>query len=149
MMLTVAGAQTLEELLAAAASRIARLEPPDAFAAAADGALIVDIRSDDARLRDGIVPGSLHIPRSVLEWRVAPDSASRSPHIGGLEQRLLLLCDHGCSTVLAAASLVDLGFVDSGDVIGGFAAWRDAGLPVTDAPPRAPGLPGMAAPDHS
>ena len=149
MMLVVAGAQTLEELLAAAVSRIARLEPREAFTAAASGALIVDIRSDDARLRDGIVPGSLHIPRTVLEWRVAPDSASRSPHIGGLEQRLLLLCDHGCSTVLAAASLVDLGFVDSGDVIGGFAAWREAGLPVTDAPPPEPGPPGMAAPDHS
>ena len=148
MMLVVAGAQTLEELLAAAASRIARLEPREAFAAPADSALIVDIRSDDARLRDGIVPGSLHIPRTVLEWRVAPDSASRSPHVGGLEQRLLLLCDHGYSTVLAAATLVDLGFVDAGDVIGGFAAWREAGLPVTDAPPPAPGRPGMAAPDH-
>ena len=148
MMFVVAAARTLEELLAAAAARIERLEPLDAFAAAAAGALIVDIRSDDARRRDGTVPGSLHIPRTVLEWRVAPDSASRNPHVVALEQRLVLLCDHGYSTVLAAATLVDLGFANAGDVIGGFVAWREAGLPVTDAPPPAPGPPGMAAPDQ-
>jgi rhodanese-related sulfurtransferase len=148
MMCAVAGARTLEELLAAATTRIARLQPRDAFAAAASGALIVDIRSHDARRREGIVPGSLHIPRTVLEWRVAPDSASRNPHLAGPEQRLVLLCDHGYSTVLAAATLVDLGFASAADVIGGFAAWREAGLPVADAPPPAPGLPGMAAPDH-
>ena len=148
MMRAVAATRTLEELLAAATTRIVRLEPRDAFAAAADGALIVDIRSHDARRRDGIVPGSLHIPRTVLEWRVAPDSASRNPCVGDLEQRLVLLCDHGYSTVLAAATLVDLGFASAGDVIGGFAAWRDAGLPVAAAPPSAPGLPGMAAPDQ-
>ncbi len=148
MMRAVACTRTLEELLTAATARIARLEPLEAFAAAADGALIVDIRSHDSRRRDGIVPGSLHIPRTVLEWRVAPGSVSRNPHIAALEQRLVLLCDHGCSTVLAAATLVDLGFASAGDVIGGFAAWRGAGLPVADAPPPAAGLPGMGAPDQ-
>lgn len=107
----------------------------------------MDIRSNDARVRDGIVPGSLHIPRTVLEWRVAPDSASRNPHLVKPGQRLVLLCDHGCSSVLAAASLVDLGFADTGDVIGGLAAWQEAGLPVREAPPPEPGLPGMGAPD--
>jgi rhodanese-related sulfurtransferase len=147
MMTAVAGTQSLEELLTAASARIARLEPRDALVAAERGALIVDIRSHDARQRDGIVPGSLHIPRTVLEWRVAPDSAVRNPHVSVEGQRLVLLCDHGFSTVLAAATLVDLGFEDTADVIGGFAAWTEAGLPVSPAPPPAPGLPGMGAPD--
>lgn len=138
--------RTLEELLVAAAARITRLDPGEAFAAAADGALIVDTRSDDARRRDGVVPRSLHIPRAVLEWRVAGDSASRNPHIEGPEQRLVLLCDHGCSTVLAAAALVDLGFATAGDVIGGFVAWKEAGLPVAEAPSSSRGLPGMGPP---
>jgi rhodanese-related sulfurtransferase len=83
----------------------------------------------------------------VLEWRVAPDSEWRNPRIGGLEQRLVLICDHGCSSTLAAATLVELGFSRAGEVVGGFAAWRDAGLPVAEAPPPpAPGtLPGMGA----
>jgi hypothetical protein len=63
--------------------------------------------------------------------------------MGGLDQQMLLLCDHGCSSSLAAATLIDLGFDRAGDVIGGFAAWRDAGLPTVPAPPfqRQPGHP--------
>ncbi len=145
----VAPSQTLEELLATSCARISRLEPGDAFAATAGGALIIDIRSHDARRSDGIVPGALHIPRTVLEWRVAPDGELRNPHVGGPEQQLVLLCDHGCSSALAAATLVGLGFASAGDVIGGFVAWKDAGLPVAEAPPSPAGLPGMGRPDLS
>jgi rhodanese-related sulfurtransferase len=142
--------RTLDELLEAAQARIERLEPVVAFAACERGALLIDIRSDLDRERDGIVPGSLHIPRTVLEWRLDPDSSWRNPHVGGLGDRILLLCDHGCSSVFAAATLVELGFERAGDVIGGFAAWREAGLPTASAPPsrRRPGEPaGMGPPD--
>jgi rhodanese-related sulfurtransferase len=142
--------RTLPQLLEAAAKRIVRLEPREAFAAVEDGALLVDIRSDTDRARDGIVPGSLHIPRTVLEWRLDPDSEWRNPHVGGLDRRIVLLCDHGWSSVLAAATLVELGFAGAGDVVGGFAAWRDAGLPTVRAPAveRQPDeLPGTGPPD--
>jgi rhodanese-related sulfurtransferase len=145
-----AARRTLEELLDEARARIERLAPADALAAVERGALLIDIRSDSDRERDGIVPGSLHIPRTVLEWRLAPDSRWRSPHVGGLDRQVVLLCDHGCSSVLAAATLVELGFTRAGDVVGGFAAWRAAGLPTTDPPPgqRGPGnLAGTAPPD--
>jgi rhodanese-related sulfurtransferase len=137
--------RTLNELLAAAEARIARFEPASAQAAVAGGALLIDIRGDGDRERDGIVPGSLHIPRTVLEWRLDPDSPTRNPRACDLSRQVLLICDHGCSSVLAAATLVDLGFARAGDVTGGFAAWREAGLPIEPAPPRrAPGeLPGM------
>jgi rhodanese-related sulfurtransferase len=139
----------LDELVEAARRRIARLTPAEASAAAGAGSLIVDIRSDGARLRDGVVRGSVHVPRTVLEWRLAPDSPWRSPHVGGLDTQVLLLCDQGYSSILAAATLVDLGFRRAGDVIGGFEAWRAAGLPVVPARrSRPPGeLPGMAPPD--
>ncbi len=134
--------RTLDELLRQARARIARLEPAAAWAAAQDGARIVDVRAAPAEL----VPGSLHIPRTVLEWRLDPDSASRSPHAPGLDDAVLVLCDHGESSSLAAATLVELGFGRAGDVAGGFAAWVAAGLPVVPAAPRDPGLPGMAPP---
>jgi rhodanese-related sulfurtransferase len=142
--------RTLDELLEAAQARINRLEPTEALAALEQGAQLIDIRSDVDRNRDGIVPGSLHIPRTVLEWRLAPDSAWRNPHVGGTDQQIVLICDHGCSSVLAAATLVELGFAKAGDVIGGFAAWRDAGLPVAPAPHiqrEADELAGMRPPD--
>ena len=93
------------------------------------GALIIDLRTDHARQRDGIVPGSLHIPRSVLEWRIDPDGPWRN-HEVGMDRQLILMCDHGFSSILAAATAVDLGFANAGDVIGGFAAWIAAGLSV-------------------
>lgn len=112
--------------------------------------LLVDIRSPHDRQREGVVPGSLHIPRTVLEWRLDPDSELRNPHVGGLDQPILLICDHGFSSVLAAATLADLGFTHVGDVIGGFAAWKEAGLPTTEPGPYRPdptGSPGMGPPE--
>jgi rhodanese-related sulfurtransferase len=131
----------VDELLAAARASISRYAPT----ALPPRAVIVDIRSADARARDGVVAGALHIPRTVLEWRVDPSSEWRTPQLHGDEQ-LVLLCDHGYSSSLAAATLVELG-VDAGDVIGGFEAWVGAGLPVKPAGDPSPGLPGMGPPD--
>lgn len=142
--------RTLDELLDAARARITRFEPADALAAVRRGATLIDIRSDPDRERDGIVPGSLHIPRTVLEWRLDPEGAWRNPHVGGLDRQIILICDHGCSSILAAATLVELGFTRAGDVIGGFAAWSEAGLATAlcSSDRREPGeLAGMRAPD--
>jgi rhodanese-related sulfurtransferase len=143
------GRLTVDALWARAVARIERLEPGAALAELEGGALLVDIRSDVDRERDGIVPGSLHVPRTVLEWRLDPVSPWRSPHAPSLDARVVLICDHGYSSVLAAATLRELGFERAADVTGGFLAWRDAGLPVAAAPPpRGPGeLPGMSPPD--
>ena len=144
------GRLTVDALYARAAARIDRLDPAVALAEMEDGALLVDIRSDSDRDRDGIVPGSLHLPRTVLEWRLDPASGWRSPYAPDLDARIVLICDHGYSSVLAAAALVDLGFGRAADVVGGFVAWRGAGLPVAEAGPtrRGPGeLAGMKPPD--
>ena len=134
------GAASLGELLARAEARIDRLDPAAACAEVRDeGALLVDIRSDSCRARDGIVPGTLHVPRTVLEWRFEAGGAWSSPHACGLEERVILLCDHGFSSVLAAATLAELGYSRAADVVGGFVAWREAGLPVAKAPARTRG----------
>jgi rhodanese-related sulfurtransferase len=135
---------TIVDLLDKAAARIRRYAPHGAHEAAAAGAILVDIRSADARERDGVIPGSVHVPRTVLEWRVDPASEWRNPALDSA--RLILVCDHGYSSVLAAATLVELGR-DAGDVIGGFEAWAAAGLPVGWPAPASPGLPGMGGPD--
>jgi rhodanese-related sulfurtransferase len=143
-------ATSLENLVKEAAALITRFEPAQALAASKTGALIIDIRSQDARELHGVVPGSIHIPRTVLEWRVAPGSDWRSPYVGGPDQQLILICDHGCSSVLAAGNLVALGFHRAGDVIGGFEAWERDGLPVAPwrhQPLAAGELPGMGPPD--
>jgi rhodanese-related sulfurtransferase len=139
--------RTIEELLADARRRISRFEPAEALLAAQAGALIIDLRTDHARERDGIVPGSLHIPRSVFEWRIDPASRWRNPEVTN-DDRLILLCEHGFSSSLAAATAVDLGFA-AGDVIGGFEAWRASGSPTAQPSRRAEddALPGMGLRD--
>lgn len=141
--------RTIHDLLRDARSRLERLEPSDALAAQRTGALLIDIRSNDERSRTGVIPGSLHIPRSVLEWRLDPDAdpAFHNPHIDGLDQLLVLVCAHGESSSLAAASLRELGFSGATDLTGGFSAWESTGLPVQPAPEIAQdAIPGMGDP---
>jgi len=136
----------VERLLAAARERIERVEPPAAWEATTAGAaLIVDLRSSDERRTHGIVPGSLHVPRSVLEWRADPGGRWRNPHLDDRE-RLILLCAEGYSSSLAAASLIDLGHARGADLVGGFRGWLAAGLPVIAAPEANGSRPGMDAP---
>jgi rhodanese-related sulfurtransferase len=115
----------IDRMLAEARSRIVRYAPAEA--AAADDILLVDLRSSDERREHGVIPGSVHVPRSVLEWRADPTSASHDPRLTG--PRLVLVCAQGYSSSLAAATLFELG-VDAGDLDGGFEAWVAAGLPV-------------------
>ena len=110
--------------------------------------MIVDLRSDDERSREGVIPGSVHVPRSVLEWRVDPGSGYSNPVVADEETELILVCHEGYSSSLAAASLSELGRGRVGDLVGGFVAWRASGLETIQAPPPPDGLPGMGGPDR-
>jgi rhodanese-related sulfurtransferase len=105
-------------MLAEARSRIRRYTPEEA--AADPDLLLVDLRSVDERELSGVIPGSKHVPYSVLPWRADQTSEWRDEELAG--RRLCLVCMHGESSSLAAASLVDLG-ADAGDLIGGYEGW--------------------------
>jgi rhodanese-related sulfurtransferase len=124
------GRTTIDDLLAAARARLERVESREAPAEVERGALLVDIRSESQRERDGVIPGAIHHPRNVLEWRMDPDSGHSDPAVGGLDRRVIVVCNEGYQSSLAAAVLQDLGFERATDLVGGFQAWRDAGLPV-------------------
>ena len=88
------------------------------------------------------MPGALVLSRNVLEWRLDPDCAHRHPDAPGTGERVIVMCNEGYQSSLAAATLQDLGFDRATDLIGGFQAWRAAGLPVAPAP--APWTTGIA-----
>ena len=122
---------TVDDLLASARARIDRVGPPEALAAMRAGALLVDIRAEVQRDRDGAIPGALCHPRNVLEWRADPDSDAADPELSGdLTRRVIVVCDEGYQSSLAAATLRDLGFSRATDLDGGFQAWRAAGMAV-------------------
>jgi rhodanese-related sulfurtransferase len=120
----------ISDVLAAAQARLRRLTPEQASVAMREGSVLVDTRDEALRKRDGYIPGSVHIPLSVLEWRVDPTSGHQSTALAGHEDKLILICHEGYSSSLAAVRLHDLGFANTTDVIGGFVAWTAADLPV-------------------
>jgi rhodanese-related sulfurtransferase len=122
---------TADELLAEARRDLDRLEPAQVASALAAGrAVLIDVRSEPQRERDGIVPGSIFFPRNVLEWRCDPESAYRDERVGDRGRLVIVMCDEGYQSSLAAANLKRLGFERATDLAGGFQAWRAAGLPV-------------------
>ena len=122
--------KTVDDLLAEARERLVRLDAAQARDAIAGGALLIDIRAESQRAADGTVPGSVFVPRNVLEWRCDPNSPHRDPSIDGRERRLIIMCNEGYQSSLAAATLHELGLTTATDLDGGFQAWRAAGLPV-------------------
>ncbi|HEX7472021.1 MAG TPA: rhodanese-like domain-containing protein [Candidatus Limnocylindrales bacterium] len=126
--------QTIGGLLEAARSRLDRLEPAAALAALSDGALLIDTRCAELRRESGIIPRSVHVPLSVLYWRLDPTSESSDPALADPDRQVVLICAHGYSSSLAAATLRDLGYARATDVVGGFEAWAAAGLPTAPVP---------------
>jgi len=121
---------TIEDLLAQSRARLRRIDPSGALDAIGAGAVLIDIRSDSQIAADGIIPGALVISRNVLEWRLDPASGHRDPRAPGLDAHVILICNDGYQSSLAAATLQQLGFTAATDLDGGFQAWRAAGLPV-------------------
>jgi rhodanese-related sulfurtransferase len=122
---------SINELLDASRRRLRRLAPCEARDAMAAGAVLVDIRSEPEREGDGVIPGAHFVSRNVLEWRLDPASGHSDPSLGdGLDRAVILVCNEGYQSSLAAATLHDLGFRHATDLAGGFQAWRAAGLPV-------------------
>jgi rhodanese-related sulfurtransferase len=122
----------VDSLLESARSGLARLTPEAAARARRDeGALLVDIRYAALRERDGTIPGALVVERNELEWRLDPTCPHRSPEATGLDLLVVVVCNEGYASSLAARTLRELGLHRATDLDGGFQAWRAAGLPVS------------------
>jgi rhodanese-related sulfurtransferase len=124
--------RSIDEILDEARRRLVRVSAVEAAASMAAGGLLVDIRPVEQRRRDGEVPGALIVDRNVLEWRLDPRSAHRIPDAARPDRHVMVLCNEGYASSLAAATLRDLG-LDATDVVGGIVAWIAAGLPVVPA----------------
>ncbi|HTX26090.1 MAG TPA: rhodanese-like domain-containing protein [Streptosporangiaceae bacterium] len=142
------GSHTIDEILAAARARLVRVAPDQAFREAAGGAILIDIRPAALRARDGEIPGSLVVERNHLEWRLDPCCEARLPWVTGYDHRIIIFCQEGYTSSLAAVALLDMGLSRATDMTGGFSAWIAAGLPsapggagtVTLAPGAGPAL---------
>lgn len=121
--------KSIDDLLAEARQRLARLTPQEALEAQAAGALLVDTRSERDRRTEGEIPGAVVVERTVLEWRLDPASATALPE-ASYDAQVVVVCNDGYSSSLAAATLQELGITRATDMVGGFRAWKAAGLPI-------------------
>jgi rhodanese-related sulfurtransferase len=122
----------IDTLLERVREGLDRVEAEEAYSAAQAGeALLVDIRYSALRERDGLIPGALVVERNELEWRLDPQGSHRTPEATSHDLRVVVVCNEGYASSLAAVSLHQLGLHRATDLVGGFQAWKAAGLPVT------------------
>ena len=124
------GRSAIERHLDRAREALDRVTPRQAFEEQRRGAVLIDTRTFEQRRVQGDVPGAMRIDRTILEWRLDPSGPWHVPEVRDERARLIVMCRQGFSSSLAAASLRSIGLERATDIVGGFEAWRDAGLPV-------------------
>jgi rhodanese-related sulfurtransferase len=110
-------------MLAEARAELDRVEPQDLQAEVDAGAVLVDIRPTENRASEGLMPGAIVIERIHLEWRLDPTSPDRVD-IAAPDLRVIIVCNQGYSSSLAAHSLQKLGVSRATDLVGGYRAWQ-------------------------
>ncbi|CRK58947.1 hypothetical protein [Alloactinosynnema sp. L-07] len=118
----------IDDQLAQARSTLDRLDPADADRLRQDGALLIDIRPFANRAEEGEIPGAIPVERIHLEWRLDPHGDHRLPGFTE-DTTVIVFCNEGYASSLAARDVKRLGLHNATDLIGGFRAWNDAGLP--------------------
>ena len=134
------GSRSVTQLVEAARAKLQRVTPQEAWGILHDPtyptpAFLVDIRPAAERTRSGGIHGSLIIERNVLEWRFDPRSETRLAIADRYDLRIIVYCEDGWASSLAAASLHEIGMWNATDIVGGFQAWKSAGLPGQIKPP--------------
>ncbi|GLY54726.1 rhodanese-like domain-containing protein [Lentzea sp. NBRC 102530] len=119
----------LDAILDEARSHLKRLEPHEVLAL--EDVLVVDIRPAHNRLAEGEIENSVVVERIVLEWRLDPEGAWRLPGFTA-DTTVVVVCNEGYSSSLAARDLQRVGLPHATDLVGGFRGWRAAGLPVRE-----------------
>jgi rhodanese-related sulfurtransferase len=121
-------ASRIDKVLDAARDRLQRLPASAVPGALERGAILVDIRPQAQRDREGNVAAALVIERNVLEWRCDPTSDAKIPEAVDDDVEWVVLCSEGYTSSLAAASLIDLGLHNATDVVGGYHALAAEGV---------------------
>jgi len=120
---------SVEDLMADARLHVESLSPAEARDAISAGAILIDTRCSADREAEGVVPGSVQHHRTVLEWRLDPESESHDRAVADRSLRHIIMCNDGYSSLLAAGNLARMGFERIGHLDGGYRGWKAAGLP--------------------
>jgi rhodanese-related sulfurtransferase len=129
--------RTVAELLDEVRARYERVPAEEALEEQRGGAILVDTRCYEQRREHGLIPGAVLMERNVMEWRLDPNSDSHEAWVEGPDTRVIIVCQQGFGSSLAVRTLLDMGLERATDLVGGFEAWREAGLPIEPHSPEA------------
>lgn len=115
---------TIDDYLEQKRTGLDRVSPEDLSEAIADGALVVDIRPSQYRESEGEMPGAVVFERNVLLWRLSPSSDARTIDVAP-DQKVIVFCNEGYASSIAASELREVGVAGATDLVGGFRAWKD------------------------
>ncbi len=122
--MTTPSRPAIDQLLDEIRDRLPHRAVPSELVSVVDaGGLVVDIRPSELRDRDGAMPDAIVVDRNVLEWRLDPTSPHRIADVTGVDQPIVLVCDEGYASTLAADTLQRLGLRGATDLDGGYQAW--------------------------
>ncbi|HYO40628.1 MAG TPA: rhodanese-like domain-containing protein [Nocardioidaceae bacterium] len=116
---------SIDDVLAESRRTLERVEPAQLETEVAGGALVVDIRPVENRDAEGLLPGALVVDRNVLEWRLDPSSPHRIPESDDPDRRVIVVCNEGFASSLAAETLQRVGLRRATDLVGGYRAWQE------------------------
>lgn len=121
--------KTVAAMVTEAKSRIENL-PPTAVATELKSGktLLVDIREPEERVQNGVIKGSVHAPRGMIEFYADPTTPYHRPEFE-FDRRIILQCASGGRSALATATLAALGYTRVAHLDGGFKAWKEQGFP--------------------
>lgn len=123
------------DLVAAAEAEVETLSFEEAVSAHDAGALLVDVRDVREIQQGGRIPGSYHAPRGMLEFWIDPESPYHRETLSSAEH-IVLYCDLGWRSALAAKTLQDMGMANVSHLGGGYSGWKAEGGPVEGPEPR-------------
>lgn len=129
--------KTVDDLLDEVRDRYERVLPEQASEEQRAGAIILDTRSYEQRRDHGLIPGAVIMERNVVEWRLDPAGDAHERWVTGHDTPIIVVCQQGFGSSFAVGSLLDMGLERATDMVGGFEAWRESGLPVEPHSPEA------------
>jgi len=109
------------------------ISPAEAAERFAAGAVVIDVRSDAGRAKDGVIPGSIRGDRNRIDAQFLLDSPEKLAEITEWDQDIVIVCGTNLGSGPVAEKLREKGFTNVSHVDGGFPAWRDAGGPAEAA----------------
>ena len=123
-------AKGLMDFAAEAREKVTEISTEDAALIHKGSVLFLDVR-EPGEVREGHIPGALNVPRGLLEAKADLNYPHRDESLANRDQAIVVYCASGVRSLLAAATMQEMGFSQVKSMAGGFMAWQAEGRDIS------------------